>query len=333
VFLEGTITQVSGPLATPNGTTLAGRDGQSWVLTFDTNSGILYSEGSPAPRAAVVSGSEAAVSGEASGGSVRITEMRLMSVSQTGAQLGYTIQPGGRSIRVSGTGWPARKSVAFSFARLNSEGGPALKTATVDSRGNLSVLVTLPGGNAITPEAFWLFAVAADSSGLLAQVALPFDPPSPASNNTSPPSLHLQVPSGEQRGGLGSYCWRGLCADTAGVPIPEQPITIRMGETIAFRSQYGPDPDVGLSPTTFSAHLYSYDTPPGQVTELNDLLSFTPRGQPVFTTPILPGRPFSFNLPPSVAPGKYALILSIQWPNPMGGTGDAQYGFTVVGSR
>src|SRR5205807_10257348 len=112
-------------------------------------------------------------------------------------------------------------------------------------------------------------------------------------SESSPPQLFAISRSGEQNGSLGSYCWRNFCADAIGVPLPAAPLQVKPGELLGLRSQYGPDAASGLTPTSFSAGLYPYDKPPGQVAELDGTAYFTPKGQPVYSTGPAPGRPFS----------------------------------------
>ena len=116
--LEGTLTQVP---TKPNGGALSvrmrARDGQDWTLALGLNSMVRYSEGDPAPPDVVRPGMAVSVSGAASGDVVVVSEMMLRSVSRTGASLSYAVQPGGGSIRISGTGWPPERSVALTIAR------------------------------------------------------------------------------------------------------------------------------------------------------------------------------------------------------------------------
>ena len=69
-----------------------------------------------------------------------------------------------------------------------------------------------------------------------------------------------------------------------------------------------------------SAQVFSYDTPPGQITQRDGALYFTPKGQPVHATGDIPGKPFSVALPQAIPPGKYAMLVQVGWPDPNGGT-------------
>ena len=104
-------------------------------------------------------------------------------------------------------------------------------------------------------------------------------------------------------------------------------LRVEPGEVVGFRSQLGADPQSGLSPTSFSAQVYPYNNPPGQLVQRDGVDFFTPKSQPVRDTGPLPGRPFSIALPQSLPSGKYAMLIQIGWPNPAGSR--AVYGFTL----
>lgn len=330
VQLEGLISQVGGLPGGAPSALLKARDGQEWNLEIRPGSAITYSEGDNAPPGALRPGMAVAVGGAASGDAVTVSQMRLMSVSRTGAQISYIVQPDRKSMRVSGTGWPAERSIALTLAVLNAGGPPPLKTARSDSRGNLSASVAIPEANALPSGPLWLFAIASDNNALLAQAAVPFDLPDSGPDPASmPPQLFVLGQTGEQAGGLGSYCWRKVCASTNGVPVPGQALQVKASEVLGFRSQIGADPQSGLSPDKFSAQLYTYDSPPGQTAQRDGILYFTPKAQPVHTTGDLPGRPFSVALPQVLPAGRYVLQVDVGWPDPAGGTSNAQYGFVL----
>ncbi len=268
------------------------------------------------------------VEGMSSGDEVSVTSMRLMSVSRTGASFGFTVQPDGKSLRISGKGWPAEKGVVFSLRTLATQADKSLVSVTADSRGNLSGFAQLPARTALPEGKLWLFAISSDKNAVLAQVALPFI--YPAGNTQEPPTLTILSAVGEQIGGVGSYCTQTMCADKMGVPLPPDALKVSSGEVLGLRSQYGPDPNAGITPTRFVADLYAYPDPvSNQGTLLDGVFYFRPGAPPLYTTGELPGRPFSISLPNSLAPGKYAVVVFVTWPD-----GDGSYGFTLeVGSR
>jgi hypothetical protein len=326
VQLEGTIIETGMGQGTQE-LRLRARDGKEWVLAVRADAEVLYSEGSAAPADAIRSGMAISVEGTLSGGKVSVTILKLVSVSRTGAQIGYTWQDGGKGISVSGTGWPAERAVALTLMRLNTGGPPALATVRADSRGNLAAVVKVPEGSALPAGPLWLFATSADKDTLLAQVAVPFEP---QGSRTAPPQLFALSEAGEQRGGLGSYCWQGVCADRIGIPLPQGAMQVTPGEVLGLRSQYGPDLNAGLTPTSFSAQLYAYpDNPASEGVVQEGVFYFRPKTQPIHATGEVPGRPFSVSLPGALPRGKYALLVSVIWPEPSGGRGDAVYGFTL----
>jgi hypothetical protein len=329
VQLEGVITQVSAGAAGVPSVRMRARDGQEWSVELSAGSALHYSEGDTAPASALQPGIAVVVSGQAVGGSVRAIEVRLYSLSKTGARVGYSWQPPSNTFRVSGTGWPAEKEVKFSLAPLNSEGPPAFHTARTDSRGNLSTSFPVPDANSVPAGRTWIFAVCTEGNRLLALVAVPFELPPPGPDSSEPPQLFASTAAGEQRGARGSYCWRTRCVDYRGVPLPGDALAAGPGEVVALRSQFGPDPRAGLTPDNFSAQVFTYATPPGQVTEIDGIPFFTPRAEPVHSATGDTGRPFSVTLPQSLPAGKYVLIVQVTWPDPAGGHGDAVYGFVL----
>jgi hypothetical protein len=326
VQLEGTIIETGTGQPTQE-LRLRARDDKEWALAVRPGTEVLYSEGSNAPAGVIRPGMSASVEGALSGGKVSVIMLKLLSVSRTGAQMGYTWQDGGKGIRVTGTGWPAERPVALTLTRLNTGGPPALATIRADSRGNLTAVVRVPEGSALPAGPLWLFATSADKDTLLAQVAVPFDP---QGSRSAPPQLFALSAAGEQSGGLGSYCWQGICADRIGIPLPQGAMQVTPGEVLGLRSQYGPDLNAGLTPTSFSAQLYAYpDNPATEGVVQDGVFYFRPKTQPIHATGEVPGRPFSVPLPGALPRGKYALLVSVIWPDPSGGRGDAVYGFTL----
>ncbi|HYP40874.1 MAG TPA: hypothetical protein VEX13_10985 [Chloroflexia bacterium] len=324
--LEGTIIETGTGQPTQE-LRLMERNGKEWTLLVHPVTEVLYSEGSAAPADVIRPGMSASVEGTMSGGKVAVTMLKLLSVSRTGAQIGYTWQDGGLGIRVSGTGWPAELPVALTLTRLNTGGPPTLTTIRADSRGNLAAVVQLPADSALPAGPLWLFATSADKDTLLAQVAVPFEP---QDSRSAPPQLFALSAAGEQSGGLGSYCWQGVCADRIGIPLPQGVMQVTPGEVLGLRSQYGPDLNAGLTPTSFSAQLYPYpDNSASEGVVQDGVFYFSPKTQPIHATGEVPGRPFSVPLPGALPRGKYALLVSVIWPDLSGGRGDAVYGFTL----
>lgn len=326
--LEGTISHVAVGQDGAWDVRLLTREGREWALTLVGGNRVLYSEGEPATIEDIRAGVAAQVEGTQAGERVAmVTTLRLLSLSRTGAQISYEAQPEGKSLRVSGTGWPPERVVALAIAPLGTGGAATsqpLATAKADSRGNLSALVGLPSVFSAGP--LWLHATALDKDKVLAQVIAPFEP----ANSAMPPQLITSSRAGEQLGGVGSYCWGGKCADKVGVPLPSGSLPASAGETLGLRSMYGPDPEVSLHPTSFTARLYTYpDNPAGQGAIADGVFYFRPSSQPVYGTGEIPGRPFSITLPSTLPKGKYALVIAATWTDQTGGKGDGIYGFNV----
>ena len=51
---------------------------------------------------------------------------------------------------------------------------------------------------------------------------------------TSPPHVILHAVGGTQEGGIGTYCWGGMCADMVGTPFPAEPLTVAGDELLRF---------------------------------------------------------------------------------------------------
>jgi hypothetical protein len=62
----------------------------------------------------------------------------------------------------------------------------------------------------------------------------------------TPPDVYLKIGNEEYETKLGTYCWRGTCADTAG-PVDllkgKEPIDVNPGEKIFFIMDYEPKPN------------------------------------------------------------------------------------------
>jgi hypothetical protein len=303
--------------------------GKEWQVSLFSSAAVYYSEGGEAQAAQLTSGEYARVEGSVVGDRVNAGSVRLMSVSSTGARLGYELQPGGREIRLSGTNWPAKRDVTFSLRPSAGEGGVQLGSARADSRGNVFASFDLPSA---TPadQPLWFFAQVAEKDTLLAQVAMLYPPGGAAQQVNGLPTLMLLGSAGEQMGGMGSYCLRGECVPAIGVPVPGEVMLVASGEVLGLRSQFGLDPDLGVSPQRFTTQLYAYPAEPASEGALIDgTFYFSPTSLPVFTTGEVPGRPFSVTLPPVVAPGKYLLLLSVVWSDVEGARDEAVYGFAL----
>ncbi len=331
VHIEGVLSEVA--LLEPDAYSLlaTARDGKEWVLSMPASANLRYSEGNAAQPSVLQPGMSVSVDGTLSGGKVSVAAMQLLSVSRTGAQFGYALQPDRKSIRVTGTGWPGEGQVVFTVRHLDKDSGPQLGRAKSDSRGNLYALLKLPPANGLPAAPLWLFADVSDKGKVVASVAQPFDATGSPPEVRGPPDLSVLARSGEQTGGVGDYCWQGRCVAAIGVPLPGDAPHVVPGEVLGLRSQIGPDPETGLTPLSFSGQLYAYpDDPSSRGTISNGTLYFNPKGQPVFSTGDIPGRPFSVSLPSSLASGKYILVLVVGWPGVSGNKETSNYGFTLL---
>ncbi|MBF6612732.1 MAG: hypothetical protein IVW55_06335 [Chloroflexi bacterium] len=321
VQITGVLTQLPARPASSEQLLMRDQSGVEWSLALSNNTLITYSEGASAPASVLQVGISVSVEGAALGAVVDVSTLRLLSVSRTSARLGYEWQPNNKALRVSGTGWPAEKPVTFSIGPANGN-TPASGTAAADSRGNIYAVVQMPP-SLPAAQAMWLAAASSDQGVLLAQITVPVGPtPAP------PPQLALLTRSGEQLGGVGSYCWLSRCRDTIGIPLPGMALSATAGEVLGLRSIYGADPQAGLTPLTFSAVLYPYPDS-AQSTVVGGQLYFPPASQPAHATGDLPGRPFSIALPQGLQSGRYVLAVSVGWPGASGSKESAQYGFTL----
>lgn len=331
VHIEGVLSEVSSLQPDTYSLLVTARDGKEWSLRMPAAANLHYNEGNAARPTVLGPGISVSADGSFSGGSVVVSGMQLLSVSKTGAQFGYVLQADKKSIRVTGTGWPGGGTVLFTVRRADKEGGPQLGSAKADSRGNLTALLKMPAANSLPPAPLWLFAQVSDKSGLVASVAQPFDATGTPPEIVGPPRLSVLAASGEQTGGLGDTCWQGRCSTAIGVPVPGDALRVRPGEVLGLRSQIGPDPESGLAPFSFSGQLYAYPGDAvGQGVISNGTFYFKPTGQSVFSTGDVPGRPFSVSLPPSLASGKYILLLVVEWPGASGSKERSSYGFSLL---
>lgn len=330
VHIEGTLTEVMPQPPDAYSLLLTARDGKEWPLSVAATAILRYGEGDKAPASALRPGLAASVDGTWLGGRVSVASLQLLSVSKTGAQFGYTVQPDKKSIRVTGTGWPGEQTVAFSIRRLDKDQGSQLGSAKSDSRGNLAALLKLPAPGALPAGPLWLFAQAQGKSGILASVAQAFDAAGGPAETSGPPSLTMLARSGEQTGRVGDSCWQGQCQPAIGLPVPGDSLLVAAGDVLGMHSQLGPDPETGPTPLSFSGQLYPYPGDPSTQGTLSDgTFYFTPNGQPVFSTGDVPGRPFSVSLPAALPSGKYILAVAVVWPGPSGIRETTSYGFVL----
>lgn len=323
--VEGMLTSV---VARAGGYSLLLKDhaGKEWKVILAAGL-ISYSEGDEAQQARPASGDYVRVEGTARDGTVNASSLRIMSVSRTGARLGYSLENESRSIRVSGTNWPPSHDVTFSI-RPFAGGGVQVGTARSDSRGNVTASFSLPSAPA-TGRPLWLFAQVVEQNGLLAQVALLHWPPE-GTEASGPPVLSLLDMDGEQMGGLGSYCRGGRCVEAVGVPVPGDAMLVRAGQVLGLRSQSLSGTDVGLVPQLFMARLYAYPIEPAsEGATLDGTYYFGPKSLPIFSMDEVPGRPFSVSLPGTIPSGKYLLLVNVVWPQETGAREEALYGFAL----
>ena len=327
VQLAGELSQVSPGRSPTQQVSLTARDGKVWSLALNANTKITYSEGAPAGIDALRPGMAVSVEGTATGADVAVASLRLMSVSRTGATFGFTLQPDGKSLSISGGGWPAGQAITFTLRTLATDGGGPLASLTADSRGNVLGTIQLPQSGT-SSQGLWIFATASEKNIITAQVAQPFN--YTVGKAAEPPALFLLGSLSEQAGGLGSYCYQTMCVDKIGIPLPSASLMALPGEVLGLRSQYGPNPNAGITPVRFIAEVHPYPVAnASQGTFVDGVFYFRPSQSAVYTTGELPGRPFSIALPGTLPSGRYAVVVYVTWPE-----GDGSYGFTLeLGSR
>lgn len=100
---------------------------------------------------------------------------------------------------------------------------------------------------------------------------------------SEPPEVFVKIGNEKFETKLGSYCWKGTCADTAG-PIEllkeKEPVSVKPGERISFVMEYEPIPNeihldefrnngekeielnenTFTAPTTAGTYYYAYQT-------------------------------------------------------------------------
>ncbi|HEX8599159.1 MAG TPA: hypothetical protein VF952_11665 [Chloroflexia bacterium] len=329
--IEGVLTGVQRGTSNYHSLLLRDDTGKERKVILGSDVPVSYSEGSAAKAkvAQVGSGEYVRIEGRHHGGQFSASAIRIMSLSRTGARLGYDLLPSGRGIRVSGTGWPASGNVTVSVRPFSGEGGVQFGTTHSDSRGNVSASFALPPTR-MSEGPLWLFAQLVDENGLVAQVAVLYSSEPAAETARHVPALTLLSHNGEQLGGISSYCHSGDCLETAEVPVPGEALLSGPTEVLRLRSQVGFDPKMGLTPRRFSAQLYLYPAEPAREgVVISSTFYFSPKSLPIFSTGDVPGRPFSIPLPYTTRPGKYLLLVSVVWPEGAGQREEAVYGFAL----
>jgi hypothetical protein len=285
---------------------------------------VLFSEGVPATSSSLSTGAWVGVQGAGGDGEATASTVTLLSVSRTGAQFGLTRSTDGKTVRITGRGWPAGKEISFTLKASDDAASKPFATSQADSRGNLNFVANWPQSDRAQNHPLWVFGVVSENGATMTQVVLPYD-----TVTGDPPGLVVLSRMGEQQGGVGSYCWEGKCVDKVGVPLSSIPLRVTRSEILGLRSQYGPDPHLGLLPTRFTAQLYLYPSDPAsQGVSVNGVYYFAPRTSPSHNIEV-PGRPFSVSLPSNLRAGIYALLIFAEWVGPSGRTGDSIYGFLI----
>jgi hypothetical protein len=303
------------------------RAGTEWKVSLPRGGVIKYSEDTEAPGARPASGDYVRVVGTSLPGKINATSLHLLSVSETGASVGYAFEADGSVVRASGTNWPPSSTVVFSIRTLAAiDQQVKLGTTRADSRGNVIASLALPSALP-SDQPLWLFAQVVEQNSLAVQVAVPYPPLGPVEAR-GVPQLTLLGNDGEQMGGLGSYCHSGRCGEAIGVPVPAAPMPVAAGEVLGLGSQLGPDPNLGITPQRFTAQLYAYPAEPAnEGASMGGTFYFSPKSLPVFSTGEVPGRPFSVSVPAAIPQGKYLLIVSVLWSE--GPREEATYGFAL----
>ncbi|MGA7730925.1 MAG: hypothetical protein WCD37_06595 [Chloroflexia bacterium] len=310
--------------------TIRDLDGTHWRVQFRNGTRLSYNDGTPANTALLDVGVHLSIKSKPSVDGLTATSATLLSISSSNAWIGYEWKQDGKHLLVSGAGWPRQTVVFFSHEppfyppRDPSEGivdfGPPepFASLTTDSRGNLqgSIEVAAYSGTR------WLLADSQEDVRLYTPLAHADKP-----GQIAPPQLAIMGQAGAQLAYRGSYCWAKQCYEAPGVSLPTFALDTHPDETLTFRSQYGPDPHAGLTPQTYSADLYPL---PGDLyLPLDKSFMFTPQSQPIYSAHNLPGRPFSLALPQGLPTGVYALVVTVTWPDPSGGTSNVTYGLVL----
>jgi hypothetical protein len=323
MHVEGTITMVESTQAGMR-IMMSALDGKQWRLNLPNGVSISTSEGSLISASVLDAGMAAVVDGALSQGTLAANSIRLLSESRTGAHIDYLWAQDGSSIFVAGTGWPGEQDVSFAVGAADSTQAPFAKLHA-DSRGNLTDRIKPPTG--MTGQStLWLFASSSAKGGAQVQVAVPIislgSPTTP-----SPLQLYISTNTGAQSGGYGSYCRQGKCFPSAGMALLIDTLTVQQGDVLGLREEEGTSSLFAPTATALSFQLFAYPgTSGGQVP--GDPVYFAPKGAPIYASGSLPGRPFSIALPSKLSQGRYALLVSVDWPD-NGGEDSGTYGFAI----
>ena len=163
-------------------------------------------------------------------------------------------------------------------------------------------------------------------------------PPQPTgrqgpSTDITPPLAVLSAGAGTQEAKLGTYCWQddeyGLCADYAGLPVPETPLAVERGERITINV-----PGINQL-VNVQVEVYDYAD-----TELdgNTRMIYYPTPEPVSVPYEDDGD--SVTVTAELPAGRYVISLFVGFPTespaaptPGAGSGtvrgDAMYGFSI----
>lgn len=293
-------------------------DGRQWLLVVPSTAVISTSEGSPTSSRALDAGIAVLANCTTVQGIVTVSKMTLLSYSRTPARVSYEWSSDGSSIFVAGTGWPGERDVSFAMGTADGPQSP-LATRKSDSRGNLTESIRPPVGFTGQTRA-WLFATASDPNGSRVQIGVPVvslgSPGAP-----SPTQLYINSQQGSEQGGTGEFCTSGKCFPSSGVALPADTLTVKPGDVLGLRAQEGANPLLAMTAVSLSAQLYLFPT--GVAPQF-----FVPQGTPISASGDLPGRPFSVTLPTKLTSGKYALLVSVQWPATTG-KNTGVYGFAL----
>ncbi|MEA2575492.1 MAG: hypothetical protein QOH93_2790 [Chloroflexia bacterium] len=305
---------------------------EEWMVSLSPGSLTSYSEGYQATGLHLSAGDFVRVEGTALGHRINASALRVMSLSRSGAQIGYEVQ--GSTIHLVGTNWPPSQTLVLSVRTFSGENRVQLGTGQVDSRGNVHASFAMPSLQT-GEQPLWLFAQVVEKDSLLAQVAVLYPLDELAGGTAGVPGLIVAGSSDEQLGGLGNYCHGGKCAEALGVPVPGAPIPVGEGEVLALRSQLMSNPDLGPAPERFAAQLYAQPAEASiEGAVIGGTYYFSPQSLPIFSTGDAPGMPFSVPLPVTVPAGKYILLVNVVWPAREGEREEGTYGFVLdVGAR
>jgi hypothetical protein len=294
--------------------TLTAFDGVQRRLVVPQGAQVRYSEGTPARTAVIDLGGYAAVRGGEQNGIVQVSQLDLVSVSSTGAVVGYQ-WAGDNVLRVSGRGWPARQVVTFGTS--SATGNPTqFATLESDSRGNLTGSISVTGMSRQNGTGTWLSA-ATTSGSAAAKVSVPLATLGSAAAPALPRAFVYAV-AGAQSAASPAACPANGCPAGLRVALPVAALSVMPGEVLRLRALSSGDPFSGPAPVRLTAELYTAGA--------EGAGEFVTTGGPIHSSGEVPGRPLSVNLPHALAPGRYVLVLRAVWP---GVGGSIVYGFVL----